>query len=44
MIAIVYLFMCGLSSIKNICIASTEQKQQTQRQNKNNQYHLHHIS
>jgi len=43
-IAIVCLFLCGLSSIKNIFIASTEQKHQRQRQNKNSQYQLHHIS
>ena len=40
MIAIICLFLCGLSSIQNICIASTEQKHQRQRQNKNSQYQL----
>jgi hypothetical protein len=44
LIAIIYLFTCGLSSLQNICIASKEQKHHTQRQNKNSHYHFHHNS
>jgi len=34
MLAIICLFMCGLSCVKNISNSSTEQKHQRQRQNK----------